>query len=77
MAVRDGRSAALPPRRPAAETRHLRRGAGLVDEDELLGIKVELPLEPGLAPLQDVRAVLLGGVRRLLWNGPPLLHRRR
>lgn len=28
--------------------------------------------EPVLAVLQDVGAILLAGVRRLLWDGPPL-----
>ena len=65
MAVRDRRPASLAPRGPAAEPRHLGRRAGLVDEDEFRRVEVELPLGPGLAPLQDVRTVLLGGVRRL------------
>src|SRR3954454_10209917 len=50
---------------PAAPARHVGRGPGLVDEDEARGIEVELALEPGLAPLQDVGAVLLGRLRRL------------
>lgn len=52
---------------PAATvpTSHVRGGPGLVDEDEALRIEVELALEPGLALPQDIRAVLLRGVRRL------------
>lgn len=41
---------------------HVGRGPGLVDEDEALGVEVELAVEPGLALAQDVRAVLLARV---------------
>jgi hypothetical protein len=41
------------------------RGHGLVDEDEPVGVEVELKLEPRLPGLQDVGAVLLAGVGRL------------
>lgn len=51
--------------RSAIATRHVRRCPGLIDEDELLGIEIELTVEPFLAPLQDVGAVLLGRVRGL------------
>jgi hypothetical protein len=44
---------------------HLGRGAGFVDEDQPLGVEVELAVEPGLARLLDVGAILLGGVGRL------------
>lgn len=36
---------------------------GLVDEDQPRGLEIGLHLEPGLAPLQDVGAVLLAGER--------------
>lgn len=49
-------ASAMPPR-------HVRRGPGLVDEDLPLGVKIELAIEPGLPPLHDVGAVLLGSVR--------------
>jgi hypothetical protein len=39
---------------------HLGGGAGLVDEDQALGIKVGLGVEPSLTLAQDVGAVLLG-----------------
>jgi hypothetical protein len=42
--------------------RHVGGGPGLVDEDQPLGMEIELTVEPFLALLQDVRAVLLGGV---------------
>ena len=43
----------------------LYRRPGLVDKDQAFGIEIGLAVEPGLAPLQDVGAVLLGRVRRL------------
>jgi hypothetical protein len=48
-------------------TSHAGGSPGLVDEDEALGIEVELTLEPCPAPLQDVGAALLAGVRRLFF----------
>jgi len=42
--------------------RHVDGRPGLVDEDQLLGIKIELTLEPFFAAFQDVGAVLLHGV---------------
>src|SRR5215207_972804 len=53
-----------PPRPPVAPG-HVGGSPGLVDEDQPLGIKIELALEPRLAPLADIRPVLLGGMRRL------------
>ena len=50
---------------PAMAPRHVGGRPGLVDEHQLLGIKVELAVEPVLALLQDVGTVLLGGVRGL------------
>jgi transposase len=49
------------------------RGAGLIDEDKSRRVEIGLSLEPFEAALQHVRTLLLGGVRALLWNGPPLL----
>ena len=49
----------------AAQTGHVGRRAGLINEDEFGGIEFELVLEPGLAPLQDIGAILLAGVRGL------------
>ena len=45
--------------------RHVGRSPGLVNEDEVLAIKIELILEPLLAPGQDVGTILLAGVRGL------------
>jgi hypothetical protein len=51
-----------------AFARQIGRCAGLVDEDELLRIEIELSGEPFLALLQNVRTLLLGGVRALFLN---------
>jgi len=45
--------------------RHVGRGPGLVDEDEAVGVEIELAVEPRLPALQDVGAALLAGVGRL------------
>jgi len=63
MAVGNGGPAALATPGPAPQAGHLGRGAGLVDEDELLGIKIGLGVEPELAADDDIRPLLLGGVR--------------
>jgi hypothetical protein len=73
VAVGNGRPAALAAWRPAAQASHLCGCCGLIDEDQPRWVRVELAVEPGYAAAQDIRALLLGGVRRLLWNGPPLL----
>jgi len=44
---------------------HIGGGPGLVDEDQPVGIEVELILEPLFASDQDVGAILFGGVRGL------------
>jgi len=66
MAVRDGGPHA--PSAPAASMLSSETGgsAGLVDEDEFRGIKIELGGEPVPALLQNVRAPLLLGMRGLL-----------
>ena len=45
----------------------LGQGAGLVDEDQPVGIEFELALKPVLPRLADVGTILLGGVRGLLF----------
>lgn len=62
MPVRHAGPQSFAARRPAVATRHVRRCPGLIDEDELPGIEIELAVEPFLAPLQDVGAILLGRV---------------
>jgi hypothetical protein len=54
------------PRGARPQTAHHVGGSpSLVDERQAGGIELDLALEPCLAPLHDVRALLLGGVRRL------------
>ena len=62
MPVRHVGPQSFAARRPAIATRHVRRCPDLIDEDELPGIEIELAVEPFLAPLQDVGAILLGRV---------------
>jgi hypothetical protein len=63
MAMGYRSAAALAPRRPAMAPRHLGRGAGLVDEDQPLGLQIGLGFEPGLPATENVRPLLLAGVR--------------
>ena len=62
MAVRDESAQALPAPAAAMAAGHVGGGPGFVDEDEPVGIEIELGLEPGPAPLQDVGPILLGRV---------------
>ncbi len=39
--------------------RHIGRGPGLVDGDELFGIEIELAVEPGFTPLFHILPILL------------------
>jgi len=73
MAVRDAAAQASAAPAPAVAARHVGRRRRLVDEHQFQRIEVELTVEPSPPPLKDVRAVLFARVRRLLWNGPPLL----
>ncbi len=63
MAVGNRRPAALAALGSAPQAGHLGRGAGLIDEDELLGAEIGLGVEPGLAAGDHIRPLLLGGVR--------------
>ena len=62
MAVWNERPQALTAPAAAMTAGHVGGGPGLVDEDEPVGIEIELGLEPGPALLQDVRPILLGRV---------------
>ena len=62
MAMGHRSTAALAAPCPAKAPRHLGRGAGFVDEDQSLRLQVRLGLEPGVAPSQNVRALLFAGV---------------
>ncbi len=55
----------LASRSPTAQWRHVGLDPGLVDEDQPVGIEIELILEPLLAPDQNVGTVLFSGVRGL------------
>ncbi len=63
MPVGHWRPAALATPRPAKAPRHLGRGPGLVDEDQPPGVQIRLVLEPRPPTTQNVRALLLAGVR--------------
>ena len=65
MSVRNADPQALTARSATVTARHVGGGPGLVDEDQALGVEIELPFEPGLALLRDVGAALLGSVRGL------------
>jgi hypothetical protein len=54
----------MPALGSASQASHLRRGAGLVDEDQVLGIEIRLGVEPSLPPRGDVGPLLLARVRR-------------
>jgi hypothetical protein len=70
MAMRDGGAQTLPSGRAAAGPDHVGRRPGLVDEHQAGEVEIELIVEPGLPPPQDVRTVLLGGVRGLFTVTP-------
>ena len=65
MAVGNADPQPLAAAAAAVSASHVGRSPGLVDKDQAFGIKIKLAFEPGLAPLQDVGAVLLSRVRRL------------
>jgi hypothetical protein len=73
MAVWDSGAAALAPRSATPQSGHFRRGAGLVDKDQTLGVEVRLGLEPSYATGGDVGPFLLGCVRCFMgWPAPYL-----
>ena len=78
MAMR-GMGGPQSPSAPAAPmlSREIGGSAGLVDEDEFGGIKIELAGEPVPALLQNVRALLLLGVRGLFLNVTPWRSKKR
>ena len=50
------------PRGAPVQPRHVGGGPRLVDEHQPFGIEIGLTVEPGLAPLYDVRTIPLRGV---------------
>jgi hypothetical protein len=73
LPVAEGSLGEEPPaaRGAAVEPGHLGAGAGLVDENQLVGIDEGLRCAPDAAPRRDVRTVLLGGTERLFLNDNP------
>ncbi len=65
MAVRNRHPQAFAPGAAAMAAGHVGRGPRLVDEDEPLGIEIELGFEPGPTLLQDVGTILLDRVAGL------------
>jgi hypothetical protein len=65
MAVRHAHAQPLAARRSPVAARHVGGGPSLVDKNEALRVEFELSFEPVLAPLYDVRSILLAGVRGL------------
>jgi hypothetical protein len=60
MAMGNCRPASFAASASCTQPRDLGRRPGFVDEDKLLRIKIRLTLEPGLARLCYVVAILLG-----------------
>ena len=71
VAVKEPHAQPLAPAAAPVRARHVRRGPGLVDEHELLGIEIGLRLEPGAALAQDVRTVLLDRMSGLFFRVMP------
>jgi hypothetical protein len=65
VAVWDPDPQALAARGAAMGAGHVGLRPGLADEDPPRGLEIGLRLESGVAPLQDIGAVLLAGVRGL------------
>ena len=63
MTVRDQANQPRAAPGPAAGSRHVGAGAGLVDEHQVRGVKRGLILAPALARLGHVGALLLAGVQ--------------
>lgn len=62
--VRNRRPAPFAARSTSPEPGHFGRGAGFVDENQALGIKIRLEVEPRLSLPENVAPLLLAGVRR-------------
>lgn len=59
MAERHTHAKPLASRAATMGAGHVGLGPGLIDENQALGVQVDLPVEPGLALAQDVGAVVL------------------
>ncbi len=69
--MRDAGPAALATKGTTTQASHLGGQAGLVDEDEAIRVEIGLGLEPVLAPLQDIGAILLQCMGGLFLNVQP------
>lgn len=63
MTVRDRGATTLAAFQTTVKPRHFGRGAGLVDKDQLVGIKLRREFAPNLARRRDIGPILLGCVR--------------
>jgi enamine deaminase RidA (YjgF/YER057c/UK114 family) len=63
--VREAHPQALALGAAAMAAGHVGGGPGLVNEDEAIRVQIELAIEPLLALLQDIGAILLDGVASL------------
>jgi len=63
--VRNAHSQPFAARTAAVAARQIGGGPGFIDENQALGVEIELPLEPRFAPLRDVGTILLRGMRGL------------
>lgn len=73
MTVRNGGNTPLSAWCSAAKARHLRRSAGLIDEDESFRIKFELTVKPDLPRCFYILALLFARMRCLFLYVMPRL----
>jgi hypothetical protein len=71
MTMREAHAQPLAPRAAAMTAGHVGCGPRLVDEDQALGIEIELAVEPALALRQDVGSVLLDSMASLFLRVMP------
>ena len=76
MAMWHGGAASFTGRRAATQAGHLGGSSRFINEDEPPGIKIELPLEPGLAGGPHIVALLLARMRCLFLNVMPRLSKK-
>ncbi len=77
MPVGDGHAQTLAAPAATVGAGHVGLGPCLIDEDQAVGVQVELAIEPSLPALQDVGPLLLGGVRRLFLRVMPCRRKNR
>lgn len=65
MAVREAHTQTLALRAAVMAAGHVGGGPRLVDEDQALGVEIELAVEPALTLPQDIGSVLFDRVRGL------------